>query len=40
VKFKRTYIPTPQHRQLYDDRFGTFVAIYRQMRGLYRKLNG
>jgi xylulokinase len=39
VKFKRTYAPAPQHRQLYDERFGTFVEIYRQMRHVYRKLN-
>lgn len=40
VKFNRVYEPNPQHRALYDDRFRTFVEIYRQMRGVYRKLNG
>ena len=40
VEFRRTYQPTPQHRRLYDDRFEVFVEIYRQMKGVYRKLNG
>lgn len=40
VEVKQTYRPTAQHRQLYDDRFQTFVEIYRQMKGVYRKLNG
>jgi xylulokinase len=39
VEFKQTYRPTPQHRTLYDDRFNTFVEVYRQMRSIYRKLN-
>jgi xylulokinase len=40
VEFKRTYQPTPQHRAMYDDRYEVFVEIYRQMKGVYRKLNG
>jgi xylulokinase len=39
VKFKHTYQPTPQHRAVYDDRYEVFVEIYRQMKGVYRKLN-
>jgi xylulokinase len=37
---KRTYVPTPAHRQLYADRFAAFVEIHRRNRGLYRRLNG
>ncbi|HMJ54152.1 MAG TPA: FGGY-family carbohydrate kinase [Polyangiaceae bacterium] len=40
VAIKRAYVPSPEHRALYDDRFQTFVAIYGQMRGVYKKLNG
>ncbi len=39
VTFKRTYQPTPQHRAVYDDRYAVFVEIYRQMKGVYRRLN-
>jgi len=40
VEFKRTYSPMPEHRTAYDDRYAVFVEIYRQMKGVYRKLNG
>src|SRR5262249_46711966 len=40
VAIKREYQPNPDLRALYDDQFDTFVDIYRQMRGVYRKLNG
>jgi len=40
VEIKRTYAPSSHHRAIYDDRFETFVAIYRQMRGVYKDLNG
>src|SRR5215212_8223206 len=40
VEFKRIYTPNPHTRQLYDDRFGAFVEIYKRMHGLYKKLNG
>ena len=39
VEFKHTYQPTPQHRAVHDDRYEVFVEIYRQMKGVYRKLN-
>jgi xylulokinase len=39
VEIKKTYEPRPEHRKLYDDRFETFVEIYRQMKGVYKKLN-
>ena len=40
VSFQQTYTPNPAHRQLYDDRYGVFLDIYRQMRPVYRQLNG
>ena len=40
VAVKREYPPNPDHRALYDDKFDTFVDIYRQMRGVYGRLNG
>lgn len=39
VKFKHTYQPTPEHRAVYDDRYDVFVEIYRQLKGVYRRLN-
>jgi xylulokinase len=39
-QFKRTYAPLASNRTVYDDRFGTYLEIYRQMKGVYRKLNG
>jgi len=40
VAFKRSYAPNPANRNLYDERFGIFTQIYKQMNGIYRKLNG
>lgn len=40
IRFKRVYEPQAQHRQVYDDRFRIFTRIYRQMKGVYRQLNG
>lgn len=40
VEFKRKYEPNHENAAIYDDRFAAFVDIYRQMRGVYRKLNG
>ncbi|CAG0935436.1 xylulokinase [Thermoflexales bacterium] len=39
VEFKRIYQPTPQHRTVYDERYEIFIEIYRQMKGVYQKLN-
>jgi xylulokinase len=39
IEIRRTFEPTPERRALYDESFATFVAIYRQMKGIYRKLN-
>lgn len=40
IRFKRVYEPQPKNRQLYDERFQVFTQIYRQMKGIYRRLNG
>jgi len=40
VELKRKYEPIAAHRAVYDDRFLTFVEVYRQMKDVYRKLNG
>jgi xylulokinase len=40
VRLKRIYEPQPQNRRIYDERFEIFVQIYRQMRSVYRRLNG
>lgn len=40
VEIKHTYTPNPKHRSVYDERFAVFTQIYKQMRGVYRRLNG
>jgi xylulokinase len=40
VKFKKTYQPQPTLRELYDDKFDVFKLIYKQMKNVYRRLNG
>jgi xylulokinase len=39
VKFKQTYLPNLSNRAIYDERYETFIEIYRKMSGVYRKLN-
>jgi len=39
VRLKRTHTPDPRNRRLYDERFGVFKSIYKQMRGVYKRLN-
>jgi xylulokinase len=39
VQFKRAYQPQSKNRLLYDDKFEIFQQIYKQMKGLYRRLN-
>ena len=40
VKIKQAYTPNNKNRSLYDERFDTFKTIYKQMKGIYKKLNG
>jgi xylulokinase len=39
VQLKRTYAPAKKNRALYDERFATFVQIYKQMKSIYHRLN-
>jgi xylulokinase len=40
VEFKKTYSPNSNLRGLYDERFAIFKSIYKQMKGVYKSLNG
>ena len=40
VQFKHSYQPRSQNRQIYDERFEVFQQVYRQMKGIYHRLNG
>ena len=39
IRFKKTYHPANENRELYDSRFLVFKKIYKQMNGIYRQLN-
>lgn len=39
VQFQRAYGPQPEHSALYDEKFEIFQQIYKQMKGVYRRLN-
>jgi xylulokinase len=39
VHFKRRYAPDAHNRVIYDERFAVFTQVYRQMKGVYRKMN-
>ncbi|MFA5058461.1 MAG: FGGY-family carbohydrate kinase, partial [Opitutaceae bacterium] len=39
VEFKGRYAPQAGNRALYEERFAAFTQIYRQMKGVYRRLN-
>lgn len=40
VGIKQAYVPNIKNQSLYDERFDTFKTIYKQMKGVYKKLNG
>ncbi len=40
VRFNRSYLPQPENRTLFDERFKIFVQIYSQLKKVYRRLNG
>ena len=40
MQFKETYRPQAKNRVLYDEKFEIFKQIYKQMRDIYRRLNG
>lgn len=39
VEFKKVYSPNQSTRKLYDERFEIFKSIYKQMKGVYKRLN-
>ena len=39
VQVANTYIPNPDHRKLYDELFGEFIAIYKNNKKTYARLN-
>jgi xylulokinase len=40
VKIEQTYTPRGENRAIYDERFRIFTQIYKQMKPIYKKLNG
>jgi xylulokinase len=39
VQFKKIYTPNPENRAVYDNRFGVFKQIYKQMKNVYKHMN-
>jgi xylulokinase len=39
VVYHRVYSPDSANRAVYDERYAVFVDVYRQMKGIYRRLN-
>jgi len=39
VQFKKVYTPNPENRAVYDNRFGVFKQIYKQMKNVYKHMN-
>lgn len=39
VQFKHTYTPDQRNRAVYDERFAVFKQVYKQMKGIYQRLN-
>lgn len=40
VQYRRSYNPEEKNRALYDERFALFTLIYRQMKNVYKRMNG
>jgi len=40
AKIKQVYYPQTSNHELYEDRFGIFIQIYKQMSPVYKKMNG
>jgi len=40
VKIRRVYTPLPKNRALFNERFDLFVTIYKQMKSVYKRMNG
>jgi xylulokinase len=39
VEIKKEYLPNPQHRNLYDERFAVFLEIYKKNKSIFARLN-
>lgn len=39
AKIKKIYVPDPHNQAVYQASFETFIQIYKQMKGIYRKMN-
>jgi len=39
VRYKKTYQPRPENQAIYDRQFEAFVGLYKQNKGIYRRLN-
>ncbi len=39
VEVRRTYEPNPAHTDEYDLLFGEFVTLYKQTKGIFKRLN-
>ena len=39
VEIRRTYTPDPVHAAEYDLLFGEFVNLYKQTKGIFKRLN-
>jgi hypothetical protein len=39
VEYRREYLPTPEHRDLYAVYFREFVNLYRRNKGIHHRLN-
>lgn len=40
VEYKKIYKPQSQNRGLYDEKFEIFKQIYKQMKVVYKRMNG
>lgn len=39
AQFRACYLPRPEYRAVYDDKFDVFQQIYKQMKSIYHRLN-
>ncbi len=39
VQFKKVYQPNEKNRAIYDERFDVFKQVYKQMKGVYKRMN-
>jgi xylulokinase len=39
IRYKATYTPRPETREVYDRQFRAFVQLYKKNKGIYRRLN-